>query len=387
MTRVHPPAHPPGAGQLTEGSIRLRQLTKTFQRRSGEQVLAIDNVSLDVEPGEFLVLLGPSGCGKTTLLRSLAGLEVPTHGEIIIGGRPVFDSAQRLNVAPEDREMGMIFQSYALWPHMTVFDNVAYPLQARGRRKRDIRADVERVLELVGILELAKQYPGQISGGQQQRVALARALVGGTSIMLFDEPLSNVDAKVRELLRLEIKRMHHELKFTAVYVTHDQEEAMALATRIAVLRQGRVEQLGSPQQVYLRPESLSVARFIGQLNEVPGEVEDISGNEVRVKTAIGTMVARPTAGLSRGASVTLGIRPEHLRFVPAGEVNGSANMWRGSVTLPLFLGTRNEHLVSVDGVDFKVSTRGELFDENQAVGMTVDVDQVLVFPQARGSGS
>jgi iron(III) transport system ATP-binding protein len=372
---------------MREGSISLRQLTKTFHRRSGEEVQAIDGISLEVEPGEFLVLLGPSGCGKTTLLRSLAGLEVPTRGEIVIGGRPVFDSGNRLNVAPENREMGMIFQSYALWPHMTVFDNVAYPLQARGRRKRDTRADVERVLDLVGIPELARQYPGQISGGQQQRVALARALVGGTSIMLFDEPLSNVDAKVRELLRLEIKRMHQELRFTAVYVTHDQEEAMALATRIAVMRRGRVEQVGSPQQVYLRPESLSVARFIGQLNEVAGEVEDVSGNEARVRTTVGTVVARPTAGLARGDTVTLGIRPEHLRFLPAGEVNGAANTWRGSVALPLFLGTRNEHIVSVDGVDFKVSSRGELFHEEQSVGMAVDIDQVLVFPAAREAGS
>jgi iron(III) transport system ATP-binding protein len=230
--------------------ITLLNLSKTFVRRSGEVVRAIDDVTLDINPGEFLVLLGPSGCGKTTMLRSIAGLETPSQGKVIVNDTPLFDAERRLAVPPEQRKMGMIFQSYALWPHMTVYSNVAYPLKMRGVPGKEIRARVHETLALVGIPELTDQYPGQISGGQQQRTALARALVGGSQVVLFDEPLSNGDAKVREQLRFEIKKMHDELGFTGVYVTHDQEEAMALGTRIAVMRAGKIDQLGSSTEVY-----------------------------------------------------------------------------------------------------------------------------------------
>lgn len=251
----------PGPGA---GVVRLRDLTKRYRRADGEITAAVDGVALDVAPGEFLVLLGPSGCGKTTLLRSIAGLERPDGGTVEIDGRPVFGPG--VNVPPERRGISMVFQSYALWPHLTVHDNVAYPLQnRRGERltKAGIASRVRDSLALVGIDHLAGQYPGELSGGQQQRIALARAFIAGDGLVLFDEPLSNIDAKVRERLRADLLAMQRRLGFAAVYVTHDQTEAMELASRVAVMRDGRIEQLGTPHDIYVRPTSRYVANFVG----------------------------------------------------------------------------------------------------------------------------
>jgi iron(III) transport system ATP-binding protein len=369
-------------------SIQLENLSKTFVRRSGEEVRAIDDVSLTVEPGEFLVLLGPSGCGKTTLLRSLAGLEVPTSGRIVVNGRPLFDSAKRINVPPEQREMGMIFQSYALWPHMTVFDNVAYPLRSRGVPKKQVPADVERALALVSILELATQFPGQISGGQQQRVALARALVAQTGIVLFDEPLSNVDAKVREQLRVELKRMHTELGFTGVYVTHDQEEAMALATRIAVLHRGRCEQLAPPADVYRRPSTLVVARFIGTLNELDGEVTEVQDDHFVVRCAIGEIATRRADGLTVGDAVTVGMRPEDVQIVNGDAAAGQSNLWQGETEFATFLGPRNEYLIRVGGVELRATARsGSRVGAGETVRFHIEPQDVHVFGRTAPVGA
>ncbi|WP_324278085.1 ABC transporter ATP-binding protein [Blastococcus brunescens] len=231
--------------------VEVSNLVKRFRRESGAVVNAIDDVSFEVAAGDFVVLLGPSGCGKTTLLRAIAGLETPDQGAIRIGGRAVFSAADRVEVPPERRDISMIFQSYALWPHMTAFKNVAYPLQSRrGRKvaKDEIARRVRQALELVGVGELETQYPGQMSGGQQQRIALARALVNNDELVLFDEPLSNVDAKVREQLRFELVSMQRKLGFSALFVTHDQTEAMELAHRIAVLDSGRIAQFGTPRR-------------------------------------------------------------------------------------------------------------------------------------------
>jgi iron(III) transport system ATP-binding protein len=362
-------------------TIELEHLSKTFVRRSGEEVRAIDDVSLTVAAGEFLVLLGPSGCGKTTLLRSLAGLEVPTSGRIVVEGNALFDASQRINVPPEQRDMGMIFQSYALWPHMTVFGNVAYPLKSRGVAKKPIADRVQATLELVGIAELATQFPGQISGGQQQRVALARALVAESGIVLFDEPLSNVDAKVREQLRVEIKRMHTELGFTAVYVTHDQEEAMALATRIAVLNRGSCEQLAPPRDVYRHPSTLVVARFIGTLNELDGEVTAVHDDHLLVATSVGTVVTRFSDGLAVGDNVTVGMRPEDVQLVHDGvDVPDQVNIWHGVTEFATFLGPRNEFLIRTDGVEVKATARsGSAIVAGAPVRFRVDPLDVHVF--------
>jgi iron(III) transport system ATP-binding protein len=303
--------------------ITVTGLTKYFTRRgSDEQVRAIDDVSFSVGPGEMLVLLGPSGCGKTTLLRCLAGLERPDVGEIRIGEQVVFSSDRNIHLRPRDRNVSMIFQSYSLWPHMTVNQNVGYPLKNRGIRDRArIRKSVERVLEQVGLETLGREYPGTLSGGQQQRISLARALVADPAAVLFDEPLSNVDARVRIRLRQEIRAMHSRVGFVGVYVTHDQEEALSLATTIAVLDSGRVMQLGTPQEIYERPANEQVAVFVGGANTYPATVADPDGGaEVEVTTPLGALrVASQGAphDLTPGANAQLVVRPEDIGLLKA----------------------------------------------------------------------
>ena len=238
--------------------IIIRNLTKRY----GEAT-ALDNVSLEIEPGEFLVLLGPSGCGKTTLLRCLAGLETPDKGEIIIGDNVVFDNSKKINIAPGKRELGMVFQSYALWPHMTVYDNLKFGLDVLKAPKYEASDRLDKVLGDVGLSDLAGRYPSELSGGQQQRVALARLLVTQPSVFLMDEPLSNLDARLRMDMRVELKRFQAETGSTTVYVTHDQTEAMTMSTRVVVMKNGTIEQVSSPQKLYRHPKTTFVADFIG----------------------------------------------------------------------------------------------------------------------------
>lgn len=330
--------------------VSVSNLVKHFTRdRSGDLVTAVDGVSIDVRRGEFTVLLGPSGCGKTTLLRCIAGLERPESGRIEILGRTVFDGRQRINVRTERRGLNMIFQSYALWPHMTAAANVAYPLRCRKFPKQEVNERVQQALESVGIGDLGQQYPAQMSGGQQQRVALARAIVTNSELVLFDEPLSNVDAKVREQLRFELMSMQHDLGFSALYVTHDQTEAMELATSIVVLEKGKIAQHGTPQDIYLRPRSRYVAGFIGTINELSGVVESVDAGVATVSTDVGPLRARSMApGVDAGAEVSVVFRPEHtvlqLPDAPAGE-----NVWQGTVRTSFFSGSHTE--VVVDGGD------------------------------------
>ena len=352
------------AGQvLAEPRIRVSGLTKTYVRRSGEPVLAIDDVALDVSQGEFLVLLGPSGCGKTTLLRAIAGLENVVSGRIALDGVPVVDCDSGVNVPPEKRPVSMMFQSYALWPHMTVFDNVAYPLTTqkarrddRGRQKigRSEREErVNQMLSLVGISDLATQYPSQISGGQQQRVALARALVGGEGIVLFDEPLSNVDAKVRDHLRGELLKLHRELQFTAVYVTHDQEDAVTLASRIAVLRGGRIAQVGTPREIYDHPNSGYVARFMGAGNEFAGRIDRHVAGQAHLATPAGELIGRlPDASDSASGEVTVFTRPE--KWTLSNEPRDVPNCREGCVESGSFLGFYTDYQVRVQGATVTV---------------------------------
>jgi iron(III) transport system ATP-binding protein len=243
-------------------NLTISGLTKTFRTRGG-QTVAIENLDLEVHDGELLVLLGPSGCGKTTTLRALAGLEIPDAGRISFGDQVVFDAERRIDVKPHKRDIGMVFQSFALWPHMTVRRNIAYPLRARRKRDGLKQGWVEEAAALVDCENLLKRYPSQLSGGQQQRVALARALVARPAVMLFDEPLSNLDAKLRDQLRADLHRLHRQVGFTGVYVTHDQAEALALGERLAIMRDGRIEQLDTPEMVFSRPRTEYVASFIG----------------------------------------------------------------------------------------------------------------------------
>ena len=338
-----------GSGQAV---VSVRNLVKRFRREDQTVAAALDGVSFDVHQGEFLVLLGPSGCGKTTLLRTIAGLETPDAGEIAIHGRVCFSAKAREFVPTEDRGISMIFQSYALWPHMSVFDNIAYPLRNVQRRQRksagQIKKSVEQVLHLVGIPELIGQYPGQMSGGQQQRVALARALVAGTGLILFDEPLSNVDAKVRDQLRYELVSMQRELGFAAIYVTHDQDEAMSMAHRIAVLGSGKILQIAPPREVYFSATSLDVARFVGKTNELEGTVTGLTGGEVTVATNLGEFVGvASTADMKIGDAVVLNWRPEHTAW--HNEVPQEGNRYRGVVQGEVFLGAHVDYHVTVDG--------------------------------------
>lgn len=336
--------------------LRIETLQKRFQRAGGEIVNAISGVSLDVHAGEVLVLLGPSGCGKTTLLRAIAGLEQPDSGRIEINGRVVYDSAARTAVSTDKRGLSMIFQSYALWPHMTAFNNIAYPLRSRKQNRRSIEQRVVEVLELVGIPELRDQHPAQMSGGQQQRVALARALVSNDNLVLFDEPLSNVDARVREQLRFELAEMQQRLGFAAVYVTHDQSEALSLAHRVAVMGGGHVHQLGSPREIYAEPSSHYVANFIGTTNELSGTVSAIvDESSVIVETDLGPVHAVRGGELSLRDSTVLTCRPEDCvmsRARPDGP-----NAWLSTIETSLYMGSHTEYMATIGGNRFKVWSR------------------------------
>lgn len=358
--------------------LSLRSVTKVFTRKNGEQVRAIDNVSLDISQGEFIVLLGPSGCGKTTLLRSVAGLEYPSSGTISIGGATVFDPQRKIAIPPERRRLGMVFQSYALWPHLNVADNIAYPLQMEGVRGADIRDRVSQILETMQIGQLAKQFPGQISGGQQQRVALARALVRGDSLILFDEPLSNVDAKVREHLRVELLAMQRELGFTALYVTHDQHEAMGLATRIAVVSGGKVAQLDTPERIYRQPGSLEVAEFVGSINKIAGHLAS-SGDSPHVESAHGNIpvLAQALAGRRNGDVFAIS-RPEDWTITT--QQPADAGAWEGEIIASVFFGAYTENLVKIGDLHLVVwESRGKLLSPGQSVWCTIAPEAITLF--------
>ena len=299
--------------------IRIQGLRRMFPAH-GKVIRALDGVDLDIPARSIFTLLGPSGCGKTTLLRCIVGLEVPDAGEIAIGGETVFSSARGIFVPPEKRGLGMVFQTYAIWPHMNVFQNVAYPLETRKLPRMEIRERVRRVLEFVQLAGLESRPATRLSGGQQQRVALARALVAEPRVILFDEPLSNLDAKLRTQTRIEIKRLLRRFAITALYVTHDQTEALALADRIAIMRQGQVDQIGTYAEIYERPANTHVAGFMGSppMNLVPMRV-----TEGRL-CAEGLQLPLPAAWagvLRTGQQVVLGVRPEHLRVEPAGPLH------------------------------------------------------------------
>jgi iron(III) transport system ATP-binding protein len=280
-------------------NVSIRKLSKRFGGKT--PTTAIDDLDLDIEPGEFLVMLGPSGCGKTTTLRCIAGLETADEGRIAFGDRTVYDAGAGVNVPPNKRNIGMVFQSYALWPHMTVRKNIAYPLRTR-RIKRDAANDwIRDVAELVDTANLLDRYPAQLSGGQQQRVALARGLVARPDLVLFDEPLSNLDARLRDLVRTEIHELQSRLGFTAVYVTHDQVEALALGDRLAIMRSGTLEQLATPEQIFEEPATEYVAEFIGMANRLVFERRDgiwtfegeaVEGDLSWIGTASSTITAR-----------------------------------------------------------------------------------------------
>lgn len=355
--------------------IQARGLTKTFKSANGT-VHALGGVDLDVTRGTMLVLLGPSGCGKTTLLRCIGGLENPTDGVVQLSGRTVTSVAGRINVPPEHRNLGMMFQSYGLWPHMTVFDNVAYPLRNRGSGpRREIQHRVFEMLETMGVGDLMERYPSQLSGGQQQRVALARALVASPTALLFDEPLSNVDAQVRKRLRDEIRQMKESQGFAGVYVTHDQEEAMALADVLAVMERGRIRQMGHPWDIYRRPATLYVANFIGEANTLKARVVEVNGKSVVTETEFGrllTETAGPPPNLGERGHVI--VRPEDFVLGSHAEANSGEkpNAHRGTVIGKMLLGPHVELRIEIADVPLRAWASSMLLHDF-AVGQPVSV--------------
>lgn len=291
-------------------SVQLVNITKEFAdpEREGGKLVAVRDFSLEILDGEFVTLLGPSGCGKTTTLRMIAGFEIPTTGEVWIGGKNVG------NDPPNKRDTSMVFQSYAIFPHMSVEQNVGFGLELRGRPRPEIASEVRQIMEVMGISDLARRRPDQLSGGQQQRVALARAIVNRPSVLLFDEPLSNLDAKLREQMRLEIRRIQQTFKITSVYVTHDQVEAMTVSDRIVVMSRGRIMQVGTPFEIYSRPANQFVADFIGRVNLLPVVVEHVEARRFVVldekEKRLEAISAAP--GVSEGKRALLMLRPESL---------------------------------------------------------------------------
>ena len=305
--------------------VSIQGLSKKFDGKP--PTTAADNITLQIEEGEFLVLLGPSGCGKTTTLRCLAGLEVPDAGSITFGERTVFDAAAGVDVAPDKRNIGMVFQSYALWPHMTVRENVAYPLKVRGLKQGLAQGWVDDTVKLVDCEKLLDRYPAQLSGGQQQRVALARGLVARPELMLFDEPLSNLDARLRDQVRSQLHELHARLGFTAVFVTHDQVEALALGDRLAIMKSGVIEQLDTAQRVFEQPATEYVAGFIGMNNRVELENRDgaWSCNGMAVLGAVPALQGSPRRTAARVRAEDLIVGPA-AAGVPEGTIGMAATL-------------------------------------------------------------
>jgi iron(III) transport system ATP-binding protein len=336
-------------------SVILRGLTKRFGG-----AVALDNVSLQIEHGALVCLLGPSGCGKTTALRLIAGFIEPTAGEILLGERVVSSPAQ--TIPPERRNVSMVFQSYALWPHMTVAQNIAYGLELRKLARSVVAEKVAAILATTRLAPLAERYPAELSGGQQQRVSLARALIVEPDTLLLDEPLSNLDANLREEMRFELRRLHDAYRYTTVYVTHDQSEAMTTADLIAVMNAGRIEQLGSPREVYERPRSEFVARFLGGSNIVRGTALD----EAHVRLG-GSAIRCDGARLTAGAEVAVSIRQHDIGI--AAIEPPSANTVQGTVVRNVFLGSARDYIVEVkDGPQLRVTAAPA---EDHAPGATL----------------
>lgn len=377
--------------------VVLEHLHKVFSDRNGREVHAVSDIVLTVAGGEMVTLLGPSGCGKTTTLRMVAGFESPSSGRIHIGDRDV------TNLPPNARDAAMVFQSYALFPHMTVRENIAYGLRFR-KVARSERADrVQRIMELVGLSGLGDRSPSKLSGGQQQRVALARALVVEPQVLLFDEPLSNLDARLREQMRAEIRRIQQRLAITAIYVTHDQAEAMTLSDRVVVMRSGEVMQVGTPVEIYSQPANTFVAEFIGKVNFLPAEVLGGAASRQPAKGEAGSttdavrlrvsgqeliigkdgLTALPDGALTPGRYLTVVVRPEALALVEA-----EAGLMKGRIVHATYLGASAEYIVETNqGQELSITTLNPattgLRKAGETVGLTFSTSRLHVLAETR----
>lgn len=331
---------------MKTSAVELSNVTKRFA-----DVIAVDDVSLDIREGEFFSLLGPSGCGKTTTLRMIAGFETPTEGDVFIRGQSMGQTP------PFQRDANMVFQNYALFPHMSVYENVAFGLEMKGVSKDDIGRRVAEALAMVRMPGLGDRKPDQLSGGQQQRVALARALINRPAVLLLDEPLGALDLKLRKQMQIELKNLQERVGITFIYVTHDQEEALTMSDRIAVMHQGRVLQVGRPVEIYEQPVDRFVADFIGESNFLEGEIEQIGSEWVTLYLAgVGEVYARPRPDLRVGQRVTCAVRPEKMHLHHAAPPQNSVNVARGEITTQVYIGTDTQFLIQLSE-DTTISVR------------------------------
>ena len=356
----------------TQIGITLKNIIKEFKTHDGTGIFrAVDNVSLDIKAGHFITLLGPSGCGKTTILRMIAGFEIPTEGEVFFGETKVN------SLPPNKRDSAMVFQSYALFPHYNVFDNVAYGLKNKKFSDSEIKEKVKKILELVGLESLESRHTNQLSGGQQQRVALARALVMEPGVLLFDEPLSNLDAKLRVYMRQEIRKIQRRIGLTSIYVTHDQDEAMSLSDTIIVMNKGIIEQIGSPRDIYQTPTNRFVAEFIGSANFIPATIIKKTGSILKVMIFNKEYdIQSPTdKTFEEGETVLAVLRPENIDIGIKGET-------KAKVTMSTYMGSIQEYTVRVEDMDINIeksSSKGQKeFIEDDEVSISFSSDNLHI---------
>ncbi len=362
-------------------SVSLINLVKTY-RLGRQAVRAVDGVSLEAPQSQVLTLLGPSGCGKSTTLRCVAGLERPDDGEILFDRRVIFSRAKRTFIPPDRRNVGMVFQSYAIWPHLTVFENVAYPMEVRRIPRKEVKERVRAALALVGLEGLEHRPAPFLSGGQQQRVALARALVYEPEVLLLDEPLSNLDAKIREAVREDLRSLQRRLGITTIYVTHDQLEALALSDVITVMDHGRIVEVGTPQELYARPKTRFTATFLGEISYLSGAVaSNDAGNDdrtVTILTRYGPLRCLNAPPVAHGTAMVAGVRPEHItlsKHRPGAEPNA----FEGTVVSTLFEGTRVKYRIAIE--DLTLLAYGPpLFSQGDRLHAIIDPTQVILLP-------
>ncbi len=351
----------------------IQGLVKTFGK-----IRAIDNVSLTVKEGQLATLLGPSGCGKTTTLNAIAGLEIPDKGLIRVGDFALTDTGKGRILPPEQRQLGMVFQSYALWPHMKVADNVAFSLKLQKVKRDEIRKRVHEALDLVGLADLADRYPFQLSGGQQQRVALARAVVTRPRLLLLDEPLSNLDAKIRENARVWLRELQQRVGITTIYVTHDQSEAFAMSDMIAVMENGKLLQFAPPEELYASPATQFVAGFIGATSFLRGAVASVDGSRLTVRVANGDLLSlsdRSGKSWSQNQNVVIGIRSERVEMA-SGQKD---NLLNAGVAVSTYLGSKWQHEVDTGSGRLKVETMDAAASDR--LSLYLPPDSILLFPE------
>lgn len=362
--------------------LEVRNLAKEFAIEKNKKFKALNNVSITVAEGTLFTLLGPSGCGKSTLLRAIAGLEDPDQGVITLKDKDLFNSARNVNISANKRHIGMVFQSYAIWPHMTVFENVAFPLKVPGSgySKAQITQEVERALAIVQLENFAGRQSTKLSGGQQQRLALARAIVIKPQLLLLDEPLSNLDAKLRESLRFELKKLQRELRITTIYVTHDQNEALALSDVIAVMKDGEIQQIGSPREIYNQPCSSFVADFVGAANFLDGVVESVDpSGSVKVITRIGPLICQANKIYQKSDSVYISFRPEDIVIHADSTTRSGFNTFGGKVILSLFSGDYSELRINVKEYRMRVKVAGDrMIQRGEEVAFTINSRKTMI---------